>query len=722
MRKSAKTRVPSVISDNHQLAGAQLAAKVSGAEQLLYRFLVDSLTEYAVFAVSPDGNVISWNVGAAKTFGYSEADVLGKSFEIIFTAEDKTAGAPQDELSSALSGEQTQHDRWHVRQDGTRFWGTNTVQPLYDADGVLLGFTKLVRDTTKSHVALEELSDSEQQLRLLVESVREYAIFSIELDGRIKSWNSGAQKVFGYEQADILGRNFALLYSVEDISNGVPQAELRRARVHGHANVERWLVRKDGTRFLASGKISQLKRDPAGQLRGFVNIAHDITGHHAAAEDLRRRAQYDELTELPNRRTFYEHVSRAIGAMKRRPSNAFAVLFIDLDHFKAVNDEFGHIIADELLAVTARRLEHCIRSEDIVARLGGDEFAILINGIAEVSDAADAAQRIGLQMRKALTIDGRDVRATVSVGIAIGSIAYDRPEDILRDADSAMYVAKSEGRARAVLFDASMASSIDLNVDLAGDMRYALERNELRVVYQPIVRLSDATLVGFESLVRWEHPRRGLLLPAQFIPKAEESGLILSIDRWMLAEGCRQLAAWQAAGFGDQLQMSVNVSTKEFTRDDFVADLGEILESSGLSPSRLRLEITESAIMEQSTRVNLMLAEIRKLGIELDVDDFGTGYSSLAALQHIAVDALKIDSSFVAGMSSPIGKGLVETVIYLAHKLDLVVVAEGIETVEQLGRLARLGCDFGQGFFFAPPLDTQAAAAYMRRTDLARLP
>jgi diguanylate cyclase (GGDEF)-like protein/PAS domain S-box-containing protein len=694
------------------VAGDTKDADALGADQVLYRFLVDSLTEYAVFAVSPTGIVISWNSGAEKTFGYAQAEIVGKSFDVIFTAEDKASGAPQNELASALSGEQTQHDRWHVRKDSTRFWGTNTVQPLYDSAGVLLGFTKLVRDSTKSHLALEELSDSEQQLRLLIESVNDYAIFSLELDGTIKNWNSGGQNVFGYAQSEIIGSNFAALFSADDIAAGIPQAELRRATTHGFTDVERWLLRKDGSRFLASGKLSQLKRDAAGELRGFVKIAHDITHHHAAAQDLRHQAHYDELTELPNRRAFYAHVQQAIALMKRRPANLFAVLFIDIDHFKSVNDEHGHIIADQLLAVTARRLERCVRSIDVVARLGGDEFAILLMAITDAAAATEAADRVAAEMAQPVIIDKQAVRATASIGIAVGSETHGLPEDILRDADAAMYVAKTAGRAQSVVFDGTMATGDRANFDFAEDVHKAIAEHELRLAYQPILRLDNATVVGFEALVRWQHPRRGLLPPAQFIPKAEESQLIVSIDRWVLGEACRQLAQWKAQGIGKLLQISVNISSKEFSRVDFLGELHELLASNGVAPARLRLEITESAIMERSSRAEALLTAIRALGVEVDVDDFGTGYASLAALGHLAVDALKIDSTFVARMDSESGTHLVETVMLLARKFRIAVIAEGIETTGQLEQLRALGCDFGQGFLFAPPLDATQASQF----------
>jgi diguanylate cyclase (GGDEF)-like protein/PAS domain S-box-containing protein len=688
----------------------------AGSNQILYHSLFDSLTEYAVFAVSPTGIVISWNVGAAQTFGYADNEILGKPFDIIFTPEDVLAGAPREELATALSGVQTQHDRWHVRKDGTRFWGTNTVQPLKDAAGALLGFTKLVRDTTLSHNALEALSDSEQQLRLIFESVRDYAIFSMSLGGIVKSWNAGAEKTFGYAQAEIIGRDFSVLFAADDVSAERPAADLLKASTHGSASVERWLIRKDGSCFLASGKLSQLTPNVAGGPRGFVVIVNDVTTQHATAQELSRRARYDELTDLPNRRTFYEHVQRAIGLLKRRSTHLFAVLFIDVDHFKEVNDEFGHGVADELLAVVARRLESSVRAEDVVARIGGDEFGVLVNGISGVADAHDAAERIAAQMRKPITIDRYVVGATVSIGIAIGKVRYDRPEDILRDADSAMYTAKLAGRARAVLFDAEMET--DDTVDLIADIRQAIKGDELRVAYQPIVRLSDNTLVGFESLVRWQHPRRGLLLPAYFIPKAERSDLIVGIDRWMLIAGCRQLASWQAEGIDRKLQVSVNISSREFSREDFLGDLREILDSSGLAPSCLRLEMTESVIMEQSTTTHTLLRAIRELGVSLDIDDFGTGFSSLVALQHFAVDALKIDAAFVANMSSDNGAKLIETILFLAHEFGITTIAEGIETAAQAQHLTAIGCLFGQGHFFASALDAEHARQFAQHPVL----
>ena len=567
---------------------------------------------------------------------------------------------------------------------------------------------KLVRDATNAHGSIEAIADSEQRLRMLIDSAGDTAIFSVDPGGAIRSWNAGAETIFGYARADVIGRPLSTLYSADDVVAGYPAQELAKATLAGTISVERWLRRKDGSRFLAGGKISGLKRAPNHESRGFAIVLHDVTAQHAVAEDFRRRAQFDELTDLANRRTFNEHLHRAIGLMRRRSATVFAVLFIDVDHFKEVNDRYGHIVADGLLAATARRLEQCVRSGDIVARIGGDEFAILLNAISDLKDATDAAERISSKMSEHVTIEGADLFATVSVGIAMGSPNYERPEDILRDADAAMYAAKLDGRGRAAVFDPRLRE----HGGLADTLAAAIERNELRLAFQPIVALSSSEVVGFEALVRWAHPQRGLLLPDAFIPQIERSEAIFSLDRWILTESCRQLVAWQENGLDRALTISVNVSGREFSHGDFPADLDQIVKSTGIAAANLRIEVTENAIIERSARAAGMVAAVRELGVRVDVDDFGTGFSSLATLQHTEVDALKIDASFVASIGERVGGALVEMVIGLARKLELDVIAEGIETTDQAERLRRLGCTSGQGRFFAPPLGAEQAGEF----------
>lgn len=697
------------------------APAVSSSDRLptgpdaLYRSVFESLTEFAVFVIAADGSVKSWNTGAEQTFGYSADEIIGQNFSMIFTPEDVAAGAPAQELRTSLSGEQPDHDRWHVRKDGTRFWGTNTVEPIFDRARKLLGFTKLVRDITDMHLASEAVSDSEQRLRLLIESVHDFAIFSVALDGTVLSWNVGAEAMFGYDEAAIVGQPLAVLHTTGDVNAGVLRRDLRETAQSGSVADERWLVRKDGSRFLASAKMSPLKRGPDGQLRGFAIIAHDITEQKRLSDDLQTRARSDQLTKLLNRATFYEHVTRAIASLQRRPGHTFAVMFIDLDHFKAVNDIYGHVVADRLLESTARRLEKCVRSRDIIARLGGDEFAILLNGINGVSDASDAGDRIGKVMSETVEVDGYSMRVTASVGIAMGSVDYGLPEHILADADAAMYVAKTNGRARSVLFDPGMRLVDRQNLDLEIELRHALERGELRVDYQPILKLPGRSIVGFEALVRWQHPRRGLLQPNEFMPRAEAGDAIVPIDRWVFGVACRQLKAWQDCGIAsDSLQISVNFSSKQFSRVDLIADLCKTIEETKISAQGLCLEMTETGIIERSADTVELLNAIRDLGISLHIDDFGMGYASLEAVVHMPIQALKIDRSFIAAMDTPNGARVVRSLVALGHNLDLQVIAEGVEMHEQLTAIEGFACDFAQGFLISKPLDPRAAEDFLR--------
>ena len=352
----------------HELQPVSRAGAPAPAEPLeLHRRLIESLTDYAIFALSDHGLIASWNSGAKAIFGYSEDEVLGLHFSLIFTPEDIAEGRPDEELRIALKFGKECVEGWHVRKDGSRFWCTDTVQPVLDAAGALTGFTKLVRDTSEHHVSEERLRESEERLRLLVESVTDYAIFSVDVDGTILLWNSGAENIFGYRGADVIGKHFSLIYSAEAIAKGVPAAELEAALRDGHAQDEGWHVRRNGERFYASGQMTRLKPDADGNARGFVKVAHDITARNAAQEMVEWKAFHDELTDLPNRAFFCDCLRRSIAHAKRHSERLFAVIYIDLDHFKIINDSLGHVTADGLLVTVARLLERSVRPEDVVA-------------------------------------------------------------------------------------------------------------------------------------------------------------------------------------------------------------------------------------------------------------------------------------------------------------------------------------------------------------------
>jgi diguanylate cyclase (GGDEF)-like protein/PAS domain S-box-containing protein len=425
--------------------------EVPCTDQVLQRLLLDSLTDYAIFAVSPSGLVMSWNSGAKRLFGYRPDEILGAPFGLICTAEDVLAEASATSLTNTAPGQRPDCTRQFTRKDGTHFCAASSPYPIHGTSNELVGFAEILHDVDP-RLTFAEKSDDDQRSKCILEGVSECAISAVSLDGAISSWNAGAEQIFGYSSTEVMGQHVSQLFSADDLASGEPETEMQEATVMGSARFERWMLRKNGSRFRASGRISQLKCDASGKSRGFVRVVHDVTDNYALVEELQRRAQYDELTQLPNRRTFYDHVRRAISSMNRRPSQTFAVLFIDVDHFKGINDNYGHLVADQFLATAARRLESCIRGEDIVARFGGDEFSVLLNGLSSVADADDTARRICETMGKSVRIDKYDVKTTVSVGIAIGNRDYKRPEDILSDADHAMYAAKAQGRAQAVRF------------------------------------------------------------------------------------------------------------------------------------------------------------------------------------------------------------------------------------------------------------------------------
>src|SRR6266403_98932 len=432
----------------------------------------------------------------------------------------------------------------------------------------------------------------------------------------------------------------------------------------------------------------------------------------------------DPLTGLPNRLLFIDRVGRLIKHTKRRKDQLFAVLFLDLDGFKMINDSMGHLIGDQLLLGVAKRLEKCLRSSDTVARLGetftvarlgGDEFTVLLDDIKDPSDAKRAAERMMKALASPFILGGKEVFTSVSIGIALSNSAYEQPEDILRDADTAMYRAKSLGKARYELFDADMRASVMARLQLETDLRHALERGEFRNFYQPIVALVSGEIAGFEALLRWQHPTRGLLGPIEFIPVAEETGLIRELGWWNLREACRQISEWRASLIAHpHLTISVNLSAKQFLQPNLVEDIRKLLGELALPPEALKLEITESTVMADPSAAVEMLQQIKSLGIRLAIDDFGTGYSSLSYLHRFPLDTLKIDRSFITVMEED-GEGMeiARSILPMANNLRLDVVAEGVETIQQVALLKKLQCKYGQGYYFSRPLSAEGIAALL---------
>ena len=582
-------------------------------------------------------------------------------------------------------------------------------------DGGLLG--RAIRYAIERKRAEMALRDSQERYELAVDGAKD-GLWDWDLRTDRVYFSARWKAMLGYTNGDIGGESAEWFNRVHPDDLPVVHSALT-AHLAGRApdfeSEHRMLHRGGGYRWVLTRGLAV--RNPAGEAYRMAGSQSDITARKLAEERLLHDAFHDPLTGLPNRALFMDRLGMAIAHAKRRLSYTYAVLFIDLDRFKNVNDSLGHSAGDELLIAVARRLESCLRPGDTVARLGGDEFTILLDEVTDVDHAVQVAQRMHKEMARPFRAQGHEVFVTMSLGITVGAGGdYDRPEDVLRDADTAMYGAKSNGKSRDAVFDQDMHDRAVALLQLETDLRRAIERCEFEIHYQPIVSLECGKIDAFEALLRWRHPRRGMLHPDSFVPVAEDTGLIVPIGWWVLHEACSQLAEWQSRPWGgERLAVTVNLSSKQFMQADLVPRLQDILRKTGVRPECLRLEITESTIMEQAEDAVAKLVALRDFGVKLYIDDFGTGYSSLSYLHRLPVDALKIDRSFISEMDGGGERSeIVRTIVTLARTLRMDVAAEGIETAEQVTRLRALSCHYGQGYFFSKPLARAAAGGLIQ--------
>lgn len=524
--------------------------------------------------------------------------------------------------------------------------------------------------------------------------------------------NPAAEKVYGHPVSDFF-KNPTLWHEVihpED-RDRIPILD-QRLLDQGSQCQEYRIIRPDGeVRWLSDR--TQVIRDRQGGMQRIDRIIQDITERKRAEERLAYDALHDVLTDLPNRSLFMERVELALHRLRRHPEYQFAVLFIDLDRFKLVNDSLGHLAGDQFLIAIAHRLQKCLRGTDMVARLGGDEFTILVEPLHSAVDATHTAERILAELAMPITLEGHTISSSASIGIVMGSTNYRDGGELLRDADIAMYHAKVTGKAGYTIFDQGMHTQTMRLLQLESDLQLALKQQELSLQYQPIVSLLTGQLLGFEALVRWQHPKQGLISPSEFIPVAEDTGLIVPLGTWVLKAACRQLRQWQLAfPERDGLTISINLAGKQLDEPNLIETIDETLVETQLDGSFLRLELTESMLVNDVETVITTLARLRRRKIQLSIDDFGTGYSSLSYLRRLPVSMLKIDQTFVSRMNSDTENfEIVRAICTLAQSLGLNVVAEGIELVEQIEQLQRLGCQLGQGYWFSRPLDAASAEA-----------
>jgi diguanylate cyclase (GGDEF)-like protein/PAS domain S-box-containing protein len=559
------------------------------------------------------------------------------------------------------------------------------------------------REAAETAKHLAELRESEDRFH----SAFTHAAIGMTLvstDGRIMQANSALARLVGSAEAELAGKDLASIMHPDDgpmlrekiahLVEGADKTFVIELRCRHRADTEIW-VSLDASFFSGTGSMA----------RCLIVQMQDVTARRDAESRLHHIAYHDALTNLPNRGYFVEQLSRAIATVRRHPERRFAVLYLDFDRFKLINDSLGHSAGDALLIGIARRLQAALRPSDVVARLGGDEFAILVEDLNADREVVQLAERLQGVLAEPLLAGGLEISTSVSIGITTSAFGYDSPEQVMRDADLAMYRAKVQGKAQYAIFDSALHEDVTLSLWLEGELRRAIVHDQLELAYQPIFELSSRRLTGLEVLARWNHPERGEIPPERFIRVAEETGLIVSLGNWVLATACRQFGTWQRNNPGcEGLSLHVNVSGIQLSQPDFSVRVQHAVAAAGIEPSRLTLELTESVLIQKVSSALAHLDEIRRMGVEVSIDDFGTGYSSLSLLQDLPIGEIKVDRSFVRRLGERgEGEEVVRAILALGRTLGKRVVAEGIETEAQLQQLLRLECDRGQGFLLAHP-------------------
>jgi diguanylate cyclase (GGDEF)-like protein/PAS domain S-box-containing protein len=582
-------------------------------------------------------------------------------------------------------------------------------KPVFDARGRFAGYRGVGRNITARKRTKRSLREIAERFRSLTELSSDW-YWEMDAELRFTYVSEGIRKVRGIGPESLIGRR---RWETEGVGNDEEMTR-HRATLEGHLPFKDFVL----ARARSDGQVTYVSHtgrpifDDKGNFQGYRGVARDITARVRAEEDLARMAHYDVLTGLPNRALLQGRLKRAM-ARADRARALLAVMFLDLDQFKEINDSLGHAVGDAVLKETSLRLESCLRATDTVARLGGDEFTILLEDVRNPAEISRVAEKLLRSIAEPMEAAGHELHLSTSIGVTVYPQDHDDADALLRNADLAMYHAKQEGRNNVQFYARDMSERTERRVDLLTRLRGAIARNELLLHYQPQVDVRSGGIIGVEALLRWDDPGRGLVPPAQFIPLAEDTGLIVQIGEWVLREACRQLKAWLDAGLGP-LVMAVNLSPRQFRQKNLVETVAGILAETGLPPDRLELEITESTMMHRTEEAAASLRALRRIGVQISLDDFGTGYSSLAYLHRFPVHTLKVDQSFVRDIRSDRDDAaIVSTVITLARQLNLKSLAEGVETREQLAFLRTRGCDSYQGYLFCRPLPADEVTAIL---------
>jgi diguanylate cyclase (GGDEF)-like protein/PAS domain S-box-containing protein len=645
--------------------------------------------------LSADGTCIGYAGGTGTSALHTPRQAVGcKPHELL---PPPLADQRMATLAEALKTNTIQVYEQQLIIDGKTHHEEVRVVPVAEDQALLI-----VRNVSDRKQAEQALVESEERYRLVTENMTDLVCLH-QPDGRFVYVSPSCHYLLGYSSEELIGKNPYEFFHPDDLDQ--VQASHQNALTGSPVpNIYRMLTKSGTYQWLET--LTKPIFDEAGNLVHLQTTSRDVSERVSFQDQLRHDALHDELTRLPNRNLLRERLELVLKRAKRHPDLQFAVLFLDFDHFKVINDSLGHIVGDQLLITIAKKLIALTREIDLVTRLGGDEFVILLEDIDGPDDAVDVAERILEELQSPLPIDDKEIFISASIGIALGTAHRRHAEELVRDADIAMYRAKANGRAGYAIFDPAMHQQVLQRLELENYLRRALEMQEMVLYYQPILSLSTSQIAGFEVLLRWQHPKLGLVTPDRFVTIAEETGLIVPIGEWILHTACQQLAEWQRRhAAASSLKMAVNLSVKQLKGDILLPQLDDALRQADLTGDSPTLEITENLLVQDIDTTSQLLKQVRARGVRISIDDFGTGYSSLSYLHQLPVDSLKIDRAFISPEATDNRhRTIAEAVVALSNLLGLNAIAEGIETREQLGWLQSLNCEYGQGYLFAKPL------------------
>ena len=690
-----------------------------------FRSVVESVRDYAIYLLDTDGYVRTWNSGAEQIKGYSESEALGLHFSRFFNGEDADRNKPMKLLHQAAIHGRVEDQGWRVRKDRSCFWADSILTAIRGDAGEITGFAKVTRDiserkrtedamverfTGERHASAEALRSSEARYRSVFQTSPDAVAISRMSDGVILDVNQAFLDITGYERDEIVGRTTMQLRMWANARDRFRFVELLRNN-SGCRDLELQFRRKSKEVFWARLSVALIEIDGAACILSF---ARDISEARVAEEKIKDLAFYDPLTGLANRRLLYERLTQSLATTGHHHRNR-ALLFIDLDDFKTLNDTLGHHIGDLMLQEVGLRLANCIRETDTVGRIGGDEFVVILEDLSELSaNAATQAKAVAEKILAAVALPymlaGHDCRSSSSIGITVFNCSDATMNEILQQGDIAMYQAKMAGRNRVQFFAPELQAAVNARATEEDCLRQAIRKNQFVLLYQP--QLNNGRVIGAEALVRWNRPGRGIVLPNEFIQLAEKTGLIVPLGDWVLESACKQIAIWSNEDQMAPITLSVNISVRQMRQSDFIEKVLSTLERTGANPRNLRLELTESMFVEDFEEIVAKMKALKEHGLRFSVDDFGTGFSSLSYLNRLPIDELKIERSFVRNILTDANSGAIaESIILLSRALGLTVIAEGVETEEQKNFLANLGCSSYQGWLYGravPAEDFQA--------------